>query len=110
MRADATLASSAVPPTNTISAKVRVPASLADATPAALFVLGDWFCKDDARSRASARHHPKVGAAVESSSSGCSSPARAADRVRDREVVVIARDGPLLEAATAEGLAVAGLP
>lgn len=34
----------------------------------------------------------------------------AADRVRDPDVVVIAGDGALLEAATAEGLAVAELP
>lgn len=34
----------------------------------------------------------------------------AADRVRDPNVVVIAGDGPLLEAAAAEGLAVAELP
>ena len=34
----------------------------------------------------------------------------AADRVRDPDVVVIADDGALLEAATAEGLAVAELP
>jgi uncharacterized protein len=34
----------------------------------------------------------------------------AADRVRDPEVVVIAGEGALLEAATAEGLAVAELP
>jgi predicted nucleic acid-binding protein len=34
----------------------------------------------------------------------------AADRVRDPDVAVIAGDGALLEAATAEGLAVAELP
>jgi uncharacterized protein len=34
----------------------------------------------------------------------------AADRIRDPDVVVIAGDGALLEAATAEGLAVAELP
>jgi uncharacterized protein len=34
----------------------------------------------------------------------------AADRVRDPSVVVVAGDGALLDAATAEGMAVAGLP